>query len=85
MKELLARRKAHLIFPSAFLLALVFEITIGLMAGQTVLNALWNAISAIKPIDYVMFAGFWYMCAVHRPRDDWDSTLTSLNLFRTEQ
>ena len=85
MKELLAKRKAHLIFPSAFLLAVVFEITIGLMSGQTVFAALWNAISAIKPIDYVMFAAFWYMCAVHRPRDDWGSTLTSLNLFRTEK
>lgn len=85
MKELLAKRKAHLIFPCAFLLALVFEITIGLMAGQTVLGAVWNAISSIKPIDYVMFAGFWYMCAMHRPRDDWDSPLTSLNLFRTQK
>jgi hypothetical protein len=85
MKELLAKRKAHLIFPSAFLLAVVFEITIGLMTGQTVLDALWNAFSAIKPIDYMMFAAFWYMCAVHRPRDDWDGPLTSLNLFRTER
>jgi hypothetical protein len=83
MKELLGKRKAHLIFPSAFLLALAFNIIIGLMAGQTVLGAIWNGISGIKPMDYLMLAAVWYACAVHRPGDDWHSPLISLNLSRT--
>jgi hypothetical protein len=84
MKELLAKRKAHLIFGSVFLLALAFNIIIGFMKGETVPVAIGNGISAIKPIDYVMFAAFWYMCAVNRPKDDRDSTLISLNLSRIQ-
>lgn len=80
MKEFLAKRKAHLIFASAFLFVLVLNIIIGFTAGQTVLGAIWNGISSIRPMDYLMFALFWYACAVHRPKADWDSPLISLNL-----
>jgi hypothetical protein len=84
MKEFLAKRKAHLIFVSAFLLVLALNIIIGFMAGQTVLGATWNGISEIKPMEYLMLALFWYACAVHRPKDDWHSPLISLQLSRTD-
>jgi hypothetical protein len=83
MKEFLAKWKAHLIFISAFVFVLALNIIIGLTAGQTVLGAIWTGISALRPMDYLMFALFWYACAVHRPRDDWYSPLISLNLSRT--
>jgi hypothetical protein len=79
-REFIAKRKTHLIFVGAFLFALTFYITIGFMAGKTLLGATWWGISKIKPIDYVMFALFWYACAVHRPKDGWDSSLIALNL-----
>jgi len=83
MKEFLAKRKAHLIFGSAFLLVLIVNVIIGFTEGQTFLGATSRALSEIRPMDYLMLAGFWYACAVHRPKDDWDSPLISLNLSRT--
>jgi hypothetical protein len=81
-REFLAKRKTHLFFVGALLFALTLDITIGFMAGQTFLGATWRAISEIRPMEYIMFALFWYACAVHRPKDDWDSSLISLNLSR---
>ena len=83
MKEFLAKGKANLIFGTAFVVVLALNIIIGFTAGQTFLGATWNGISALRPMDYLMFALFWYACAVHRPRDDWHSPLISLNLSRT--
>jgi hypothetical protein len=83
MKEFLAKRKAHLIFGTAFLFVLALNIILGLTPGQTILGATWNGISAIKPMDYLMFALFWYACAVQPPKDDWHSSFISLNLSRT--
>ena len=75
MKEFLAKWKTHLFFAGAFLSVLVFNITIGFTAGQTFLGATWRAIGEIRAMDYLMFALFWYVCAVHRPKDDWDIPL----------
>jgi len=83
MKEFLAKRKAHLIFGTAFLFVLALNVITGFSSDQTILRATWNGLSAIKPMDYVMFALFWYACAVNRPGDDWHSPLISLNLSRT--
>ena len=84
MKEFLAKRKAHLIFGTTLLLVLALNTILGLTAGQTILGATWNGITAIRPMDYIMFALFWYACAVHRPKDDWHSPLISLHLSRTD-
>src|SRR5688572_24172270 len=80
LREFLAQRKAHLIFGSAFLLVLILNATINVIAGETVLGAVWKSISKIKPLDYIMFALFWYACTVHRPKDDWRSPLITLGL-----
>jgi hypothetical protein len=79
-REFVARRKRHLVFVAAFLLALVVNITIGLMSNESVLGATWRGVSEIRPMDYVMFALVWYACAVHQPKDEWQSSLISLNL-----
>jgi hypothetical protein len=80
-REFLTKYKVHFFFV-AFFFGLAFNITIDLLAGQTVLGATWKTVSGIRPIDILMFAGFWYACA-QRPRDEWDSSLISLNLFRS--
>lgn len=79
-REFLAKWKTHLIFVGALFLVLTLNITIAFTAGQTFRAATWKAISEIRPIEYMMFALFWYVCAVHRPKDGWGSTLTTLNL-----
>lgn len=84
-REFLTKNKVHFIFVGAFLFVLAFNITIDFTAGQTFLGATWKAISGIRPMDILMFAGFWYACAVQRPKDDWDSSLISLNLSRSNR
>jgi hypothetical protein len=79
-KELLVRRKAHLMFGGAFFLFMAFSIIVGLTTGQSFLGATWSAVRGIRPMDYLMFALFWYVCAARRRRDEWDSSLISLNL-----
>ena len=79
-KEFIAKRKTHLIFAGAFLLVLFFNITLGLMSGESVLGATCRGFSEIRPMEYAMFAAFWYAFAVHRPKDDWSSSFVSLNL-----
>jgi len=84
-REFLKKHKVHFFFVSVFLSVLALNITIDFAAGQTLLSSTWKAISGIRPMDYLMFAVFWYACAVHRPKDDWDSSLISLNLSRTDR
>ena len=84
-REFLTKHKVHFFFVSVFLLVLVLNITIDFAAGQTFLGATWKAISGIRPMDYLLFAVFWYARAVHRPKDDWDSSLISLNLSRSNR
>ena len=83
-REFLAKWKIHLYFVGAFLFVLAFNVIIGFTAGQTFLGATWRAISEIRPMEYLMFALFWYACAVQRPKDDWYTPLISLNLSRTQ-
>ncbi len=83
-REFLTKYKVHFFFVSVFLLVLALNITIGFLAGQSFLGATWKTISGIRPIDILMFAGFWYVCA-QRPRDEWDSSLISLNLSRSNR
>ena len=83
-RESIAKRKTHVVFAAAFLLALAFNITTGWMPGESVLSATWRAVSEIRPMEYAMFALFWYACAVHRPKDDWQSSFISLNLSRSK-
>ena len=78
--ELIAKRKTHLVFLFAFLVAVLVNITIGLMSGESVVGATWSGVSEIRPMDYAMFGLFWYACAVYQPKNDWQSSLTSLNL-----
>ena len=84
MEEFLAKRKAHLIFGTAFLFVIALNTIFGLTAGQTLLGATWDGITSVRPMDYAMFALFWYACAVHRFKDDWHSPLISLDLSRTD-
>ena len=84
-REFLAKRKAHLFCAGAFIVALSFSITVGLMAGQTLPGATWKAVSEIRPIEYLMLAIFWCAFAVHSPKDDWHSPLVTLNLSQSNR
>jgi hypothetical protein len=80
--EFLVKRKTHLVFVSLLLMVLAVSTIMGFMAGQTLRGATWRAISEIRPMEYILFAGFWYDCAVRRSKEGWGSSLTTLNLSR---
>jgi hypothetical protein len=82
-REFLAKWKINLTFVILFFLAVAFNITIGLTAGKTFLDSVRWAMAEIRPMDYLMFALFWYAFAIHRPKDDWHSSLISLNLAKS--
>lgn len=79
-RKFIAKRKTHLVFVAAFLLAILFNITVGLISGESIVGATWMSLSEIRPMDYIMFALFWYTCAVYQPKDDSQSSLITLNL-----
>jgi hypothetical protein len=79
-RAFVSQRKTHLVFVGAFLLVLFFNITLGPMSGESVLGATWRGFSEIRPMEYAIFAAFWYAFAVYRPKDDWGSSFISLNL-----
>jgi len=81
--EFIAKRKKQIIVAAAFLLALVLNIAPGLIAGKPIAGAIWTGLSEMPPMDYLMFAGFWYVLFIHRPKDDWSSNLTALNLSKS--
>jgi hypothetical protein len=83
--EFLAKWKTHLIFAGVFLSVLIFNSTFNLAAGQSLLTATWNAIREITPMEYAMLVLFWYFCAVRRPEDEWGTSLTTLNLGRSDR
>jgi hypothetical protein len=62
MKDFLAKRKAHLVFGSALLFILALNIVLALTPGQTVIVTIWKGFSSIRPVEYLMFGGFWYAC-----------------------
>ena len=78
-REFIVKRRTHLVFVGAFLLALAFNITLGLMAGESFPGAAWKGLSEIRPMDYIMLVLFWY-ASVSRPKDEWQSSLVALKL-----
>ena len=84
MKDFPAKRKAHLVFGSALLFILALNIVLAFTPGQTVMFTIWKGFSSIRPVEYLMFGGFWYTCATQRPKDDWYSPLISLNLSHSD-
>jgi hypothetical protein len=79
-REFLAKQKTHLFFIGALLSVLAFNIATHFTADQTFLGVTWSAISEIRIMDYLLFGLVWYACATHRFKDDWHSSLITLNL-----
>ena len=78
--ELIAKSKIHLLFAGGLLIILTISIVTEMIAGESFLSAMWNAFSEIRPMEYAMFLLFWYACAFHKFKDDWNGSLTTLNL-----
>lgn len=78
-KELLNRWKVHLFFGGGFLLVFTINVVINALHGQTLLRAMISALQGISPLEYLMFALFWYFLARGKESDG-RSRFTTLNL-----
>ena len=79
IKELFNKWKVHLMFGGGFLLVFLINVVINKLIGQTVIQAIVSTLRSIRPLDYLMFALFWYALA-HKNDSDSQSQLTTLNL-----
>jgi hypothetical protein len=78
--EFLKPWKTHLAFAGGFLAVLLVSIAINLTNGEAFDRSTWQAFSAIKPMEYVMFLGLWYAVAFGRSQHETSTGLTTLNL-----
>jgi len=83
--ELLKKWKIHVAFLGGFLAVVSVSVIANMGGGQAFWDATSNALREIRPMEYAMLLLFWYWSVVYRPRDEWRSTLTTLNLGRSDR
>lgn len=79
IKELFNKWKVHLMFGGGFLLVFLINAVINKLSGQTLIQAIVSTLRSIRPLDYLMFALFWY-ALLHKNDSDSRSQLTTLDL-----
>ena len=79
IKQLFKRFKVHLIFGGGFMLVFAINVVMNAFDGQTVLRAIVSSLQGIRPMEYLMFALFWYVLARGKESDA-RSGFTTLNL-----
>jgi hypothetical protein len=77
--------KIHVAFAGGFLAFLSVSVIANMGGGQAFRDAILNALREIRPMEYAMLLLFWYSSLVYYPRDEWRSTLTTLNLGRSDR
>ena len=83
--KFISKWKIHVLFGGGFLVAVAFTVAANIVAGERFPEAVWSAIREIKPIEILMLILFWYACVFHRPKNEWDSSFTTLNLRRSKE
>lgn len=83
--EFLKKWKIHLAFGGGFVTVLSVNISTNISGGQAFWDAALNALREIRPMEYLMLLLFWYSSVVYYPRDEWRSSLTTLNLGRPDR
>lgn len=83
--EFLKKWKVHVTFGGGFLAVLLVNISTNIGGGQSFWGAALNALREIRAMEYVMLVLFWYSSVVYHARDEWSSTLTTLNLGRSDR
>lgn len=78
--EFISKWKTHLLCGGGFLAAVAFSVVTDVVAGERFYEAAWSATREIKPMEVVMLISFWYACVFHPPKDEWNSSFTTLNL-----
>jgi hypothetical protein len=80
-KDKSRKLKVHLIFGGILTLVLLVNLVSRLASGERLLQALWNALKDIRPIEWGMIFLFWYAAAFHKAQNEWPSSrMTTLGL-----
>jgi hypothetical protein len=73
--------KAHIIFSVALAFALLVAVIPRMAAGERLLQALWDSVKEIRPVEWLLLILFWYSAAFPRTKDEWSSnSITTLGL-----
>ncbi|MEA2205941.1 MAG: hypothetical protein QOE77_2717 [Blastocatellia bacterium] len=83
LSEFLKPWKIHFAFGGGFLALILLHVVLDLVAGVSFGKATWEALSSIKPMEYLMFGLMWYGIAFSHDPDEGHSRLTLLNLNGT--
>ncbi len=78
--EFVSKWKTHLVFGVGLVAAITFNVAANMVAGQHLSDAAWSAVRELRPLEVLMYLLFWYAIAFYRLKDEWSSSLTSLNL-----
>jgi hypothetical protein len=83
LSEFLKPWKIHLAFGGSLLALILLHLVLDLAAGRSFGKATWQALSSIKPVEYLMFGLMWYGIAFSQYPDQRRPRLTALNLNGT--
>ena len=83
LSEFLKPWKIHLAFGGGFLALVLLHLGPDLVAGLSFAKAAWQALSSIKPMEYLMFGLMWYGIAFSQYPGRRRPQLTALDLNRT--
>jgi hypothetical protein len=79
--------KVHIVFGGTLTLLLLVSLIWRMASGERLLQASWDSIREIRPVEWLIMVLVWYSAAVHRPpKDEWQSnSLTTLGLSQNSE
>jgi len=74
------RWKIHVLFASLFLISVMAGALLGFGKQEPIIEAIWDSVRAIKPMEAILFIAFWYQATKERPYRTEDSAIIHLKL-----
>lgn len=69
MKALAKTRKVHVLFSVGLVIMLLIGVLPRVAAGERFFQALWGALTDVRPIEWMMFFLFWCALAKNNVKD----------------
>ena len=80
-KDKSRKLKIHLMFGGGLTLVFLISVISRVASGERLLQASWNSLREIRPIEWGMILLFWYWTAYQKAQNEWPSSpVTTLGL-----
>lgn len=80
MKTKRPNRRAHLVFSIGLVIVLLAGLVPRMASGEPFFQAVWGALTDVRPGEWLMFFVFWYALTKNILRDGWFRPPQSLGL-----